>query len=235
MYIEHQQNSDFPRKERRLFGRNVSRTTQSWLITFTDIIALMITFFVMMYAMAVPDPEKFDDLTSAVKRDLGRYSAPTDLYAGDEDTITIQRSDIKRGANLDYLQALLGEQLRQNKDITGAQIKREGERLFLFWSQENIFTPGGKNVSMNGAEMMGAMVPILTKIGNEIEIFAEAAGEDINAHMAAFAKAETLAQTLKRQGVSREYSFRVYPAFGDRGSYETGFVIRKARADKQRF
>jgi len=44
------------------------RSSQAWLVTFTDLVALMLTFFVMLFAMSKVEQRKWQNLTDALAR-----------------------------------------------------------------------------------------------------------------------------------------------------------------------
>ena len=64
-----------------------------WLITFTDIMALMLTFFVLLYSMAQPDVEKWSEMSAVINSNFSKYYAPK-FESGTVDSITIDRVNI---------------------------------------------------------------------------------------------------------------------------------------------
>ena len=46
------------------------RTSAMWLVTFTDLVALMLTFFVMLFSMTNVKVDRWDELTDALSRSL---------------------------------------------------------------------------------------------------------------------------------------------------------------------
>ncbi|MFP4387114.1 MAG: flagellar motor protein MotB, partial [Alphaproteobacteria bacterium] len=46
-----------------------------WLITFTDVMALMLTFFVLLYSMSSPQEEKWKEMTRGLTQKLNAFEA----------------------------------------------------------------------------------------------------------------------------------------------------------------
>ena len=89
-------------------GRGINGThrprevASMWLVTFTDMRALMLTFFVLLYAMSIPKEDEWSQLTGAVQRQFATFSSQA-FYAGAQDTIEIEKLDYSRALDLGYL------------------------------------------------------------------------------------------------------------------------------------
>ena len=71
--------------------RHTVRKKQAWLTTFTDMIALMLTFFVMTYAMSEPKGEKFEEMFQPAVQQGANKLQGAPLARGDLDTITLTK------------------------------------------------------------------------------------------------------------------------------------------------
>jgi chemotaxis protein MotB len=72
---------------------------ERWLLTYSDMITLLMVFFIMMYAMSMLDMAKFDKAKSGFKEAFGGISAPGILAGG--------KSVFGGGSNADSPEAVL--------------------------------------------------------------------------------------------------------------------------------
>ena len=94
------------RRFNRRAGDNDGGTASTWLISFTDVMALMLTFFVLLFSMASPDEGKWDKLTQTAQESFNRfYGKP--LHRGSEDAVNIDKINFSRALNLNYLKSII--------------------------------------------------------------------------------------------------------------------------------
>lgn len=109
---------------------NAMKKAPVWLISFTDVIALMLTFFVLLYAMSAPDIEKFD-------RKLGMTDSATASYsrlrqeAGADEGLNIRSQEEESGEDLDYLFSLLRENLADYDPGAQPIVRRQGSEIII--------------------------------------------------------------------------------------------------------
>ena len=89
---------------------------KAWILTFTDLVSLLLTFFVMLFAMATPPV-----LTTGPEISLVQ-GLPTAR------TATLTQSFPKRSVNLDYLYHVL---LDQPIEIEKARLHLDSDKLVL--------------------------------------------------------------------------------------------------------
>lgn len=100
-----------------------------WLITFTDVIALMLTFFVMLYAMSAPEEDKWEEVSKSLSGRFGKgYAKP--YHAGPQDTISIDKISLDRALSLPYLKSLLEREFT-NRGIENFAITRLSDRIVI--------------------------------------------------------------------------------------------------------
>ena len=75
------------------------RSSQAWLVTFTDLVALMLTFFVMLFAMSKIEHRQWQNLTDALAQDLD--AVREGRYEGEPGDAMVKL--VREGANLDEL------------------------------------------------------------------------------------------------------------------------------------
>ena len=139
-----------------------------WMITFTDLIGLLLAFFVMIYAMSSIDETRFRELTGAV--DLNRVPVPGAIEATLQDTNNAPQADAEIGEDLGYLGALLREQVSREPLLARTVVRQDGQRIVLSLPAELLFAPNGAEPTLNGARALFALVGLLRNLPNRIEV-----------------------------------------------------------------
>ena len=148
-----------------------SKPKKVWLTTFTDMIALMLTFFVMTYAMSEPKREAFDKMRSKAQVESSKFEGPP-LEAGELDAITLGRLSVERSLDLDYLQALFEERMTDvnlNDDILLSHDEKN-QQLIISLPDKLGFLAGSSKLSEEGQIFISRLAPILSRIKNSVEI-----------------------------------------------------------------
>ena len=190
--------------------------TSVWLISFTDLIALMLAFFVLTFSMSEIDPTKWPELEGSLRGEFNKYQNPDDFEGGPE-TITLTRVRYARALNLDYISALLNTRLKENESLKEAGLFPQSDRLLLSLPNDLLFAAGQAKISEAGKEALEALLPALNRIDNAIEIAGHAdprslsgTGEYISNWHLSLARARSVAAYLDDQGFKRELSIEGY-------------------------
>lgn len=134
-----------------------------WLISFTDVMALMLTFFVLLYSMSSPDVEKFEykvGLSAHSKAEFGEG----DKKGGDDEGDNIGRMDFSLAEDLQYIEAILAEIIQERK--IGDQLKLQGrDDLLMIYIRSDIkLSDRDFLLFLNGLE------PVLEGVNNRLEL-----------------------------------------------------------------
>lgn len=144
-----------------------------WLITFTDVMALMLTFFVLIYSMSTPDSEKWDEMTAATTAQPAEFSSARQK-AGLLDVINIDKLDFSEALNLDYLQGVVQKVVDENDNLKGIVMIPQRDRLILSLPTELLFESGAADVNIRGKRALFALGGALSRIRNRIEVMGHA-------------------------------------------------------------
>ncbi|MHC1751823.1 OmpA/MotB family protein [Humidesulfovibrio sp.] len=145
----------------RIDVEDESSDSAEWLTTFSDLVMLLLVFFIMLYAMSTPDPEKITNALQAVTQALsGKESKLA--------TSTISREEA--GIILDQVMLNRQIQLAQQKvfsDVKFLQTKKGLEGLVGANFEDGVitirapgdvlFAPGEVTLTPKGREVIEAM------------------------------------------------------------------------------
>lgn len=142
-----------------------------WLTTFTDMIALMLTFFVLTYAMSEPKMEVWEDMTSKVQKEFNKFTGQRN-FQGDYDTFSLDRVASEVALKPLYLQSLLNARLDQINmgERPRLQFDPANRQLVLSLPQALAFESGKTALSPQGQVVIDMLAPLLSRIKNSIEL-----------------------------------------------------------------
>ena len=170
---EENDGDDKPKYKLRRFGRRMGdqqgSTSSMWLISFTDVMALMLTFFVLLFAMSNPDQEKFEQFKENVQQNFNKFEGEL-LNRGSEDSINIARIDYNEALDLKYLQVLISNLIEQNSDLSDVTIMQNAGRLILSFPEEMLFETGGATLKTQATKTLYSVVNALRRIRNSVEV-----------------------------------------------------------------
>lgn len=191
-----------------------------WMISLADLVSLMLAFFVLMFAMREPEPRRWADMRGLVTAP-STDSRPALQQPGDaapKADFNVAVTEEISARNLDYLTAVLRNQLAARPSLTGLTATREDDRLTIFAPAALLFEDDGLQLSRSGREALYLLAPVLDRAGNRVEIVGRAAAEP--------------GQSGGGRGWERALTRAVLTAQGLRqAGYQTDLVARGVIAD----
>lgn len=194
------------------------KSSGAWMVTFTDLVSLMLTFFVMLFSMATVQIDKWDAITDSLSTTLNPKKTESVATAtADYNISTVFR---KRAINLEYLQAVLQEKMDDDKILARSMIQLLDDRLLISLPGDLLFTKGSKNLSTRADNTMLKIGDVLRHVSNQIVITGHtdpepAGGADYasNWELSLF-RAIAVGNALRKSGFTQE--FLAY-GYGDSG------------------
>ncbi len=191
-----------------------SKSAPLWLITFTDVMALMLTFFVLLYAMTIPEVEKWEaisvSLSSKFKDEGSRF-----YKSGSQDAVSIDKISKSKALDLSYLKVLVTNLLK-SKNIENVFIFQNNNRLIISLPSELLFESGQANVNLKGKKALFALGGALSRVKNRIEIVGHTDPKPINKSAGLYktnwelslARSSSVAAILKEVGYNRDITVK---------------------------
>ncbi|MFP4312714.1 MAG: flagellar motor protein MotB [Alphaproteobacteria bacterium] len=186
-----------------------------WLITFTDVMALMLTFFVLLYSMAMPEVEKWSELTAAVNRNFGKSYAPV-FNEGSRESISIDKISTTRALDLGYLESVVRGAIGGNEWSKDLVIFPQKDRLVVSMPNDLFFESGSADVQTDGKKILFEIGGVLQRIQNAVEIVGHADPRPIENPQSAFkdnwdlslARAMSVSAVLENVGYTKPHITR---------------------------
>ena len=157
------------RRYGRRAGDKQNQRSSIWLISFTDVMALMLTFFVLLFSMSDPNKEKWEMLAEEFKENLSQFQGQP-LNRGAQDTINIDKVNYSRALSLSYLGKLFSKQISDEAILSSVKVMEMDGGLILSLPQRLLFDSGQATVKEAGVEALYSLAGVLNRIKNRIEI-----------------------------------------------------------------
>jgi len=198
----------------RQTGRDNSDNVPLWLVTFTDVMALMLTFFVLLYSMSAPQEEKWEAMSMALMQKPEVFDAKT-FSAASQDVISIDKVSTSKALDLSYLMSLTAKLLKE-KNIENVVLIENNERFIISLPSELLFDSGTDYIGIEGKKLLFELGGILTRIKNRIEVVGHSDPRPINSEDGKYAsnwelslgRAASVSSMLKTVGYDRPVTIR---------------------------
>ncbi len=141
---------------------------KAWMITFTDLVSLMLTFFVMLFAMSNVKVDKWDSMIDALSHSLN--ASRTKAVAASSAEYNIATIVRKQAINLDYLAGVLEKTVAEDEVLAHSRIMRLEDRLVIALPGDLLFTPARADLSEKARAAVFILGGVLRNIGNQIGI-----------------------------------------------------------------
>lgn len=144
----------------------IARNRSPWIITFADMMALLLTFFILMLSASTMDIEKYQALTEAMGEALGlaeQAQAQSINTAVDDHQ---QESDEEKTMAQNALQLLelnLQHSLMRELSDGMVEIAREGDELIIRFPESVAFDTASDLLTRQIKPMLGKIAPIIAK------------------------------------------------------------------------
>jgi chemotaxis protein MotB len=184
------------------FGRRV------WLITFTDLVSLMLAFFVMLFAMSGVNVELWDVTSESFTRTLNpsRPPTPPPPVAARNVPMVVRAPAL----DLDYLAALFRRIRQSSPELVETRLTRLPEGLILALRPGDVFEGEGVALSPAAAKTFSAVGGALGNFSNRISVRLRADSARMleagypSAWERALVRAAAVANALRAAGYDRE-------------------------------
>ncbi|MGQ9365314.1 OmpA/MotB family protein [Azospirillum sp. ST 5-10] len=204
----------------------------SWLLTFTDLVCLMLTFFVMTYAMREPEVERWAVLARSLSLSArSTAAAPSERAPTPAAPFNAATLETHAAVNLDYLGVILRTQVAGAPELSGIVVRRQDDRLVIGIPGDLLFDADGTAFSDAGRRALFLLGAVVGRIGNRIEVVGRAEDEDAPAGRAwdqALGRAAAVAMALRETGYRRDLAARatMHGADGAGGGPRVDVVVR---------
>jgi chemotaxis protein MotB len=144
--------------------------SNKWLMTFADLLSLILTFFVLLYSMSVIEFTQWQEVIKSLSQRLNpNKTIERTPPAAD---ISITRTLKAEALNLDYLYTIVSEKLLSNPEVNTKLLKvtKLEDKLIISLPHELTFKPGKSELNKEANTLVGFIGDVLGNIGNRVQV-----------------------------------------------------------------
>ena len=150
-------------------GSGASGLSSVWLVIFADLVALMLTFFVMLFSMSNVTSESWQKMVDALADALNPTSEEKIDTTPDVKT-NIDLVFRRQAINLDYLQAVLEQKVINSKELKGSQLTLLEDRLVVSLPGSLLFGPNSAILKKTAKDPLFSLGGLLGNVENRLGI-----------------------------------------------------------------
>lgn len=143
----------------------------SWMETYSDMVTLLLTFFIMLYAMSTIDAQKYATIVASFSKEMNpkvyyQQGTPSDLDGTTEvpEPIGEEQSD-----ELDELYSMLKQYIEENDLGAQVELSRSEEYVFIRFSDSVTFRGYSDILEASGKGILDVLAGGMTTINDYIE------------------------------------------------------------------
>ena len=114
-------------------------TSAGWMLTFADLLALLLTFFVLLFSMNSVQSQKWEELVNVFAEELNPKRPKVEI--DDQISVETVKSKITRGLSLEYLEGILRARTENSRILRQVMIGRKSDRLYISFMGDEVFVP----------------------------------------------------------------------------------------------
>ncbi len=137
-----------------------------WLLTYADMITLLLAFFIILYATSKTDSQKYQQLVEAIRYAFG-IKASTSRIA---DTGLGGEKPLLAPDLMTQLQEEITKSLEPEIQQGGVQVEKTEKGIVLRFQDAIFFELGRADLTEEARGILGKVAPILKRIENPIEV-----------------------------------------------------------------
>ncbi|VAW00641.1 Flagellar motor rotation protein MotB [hydrothermal vent metagenome] len=144
------------------------KTSESWLIIFADLLALLLTFFVLLFSMSSVQVSKWEAIVESLSENLN----PNRALIQEVDWQNIEAAMVpqEEALSLVYLKKIFEDKLQYDPILRRSSVTLLGDRLAITLPADLIFEKGQSEFSRDAYKSMGELGASLQSIQNKITV-----------------------------------------------------------------
>lgn len=188
-------------------NRRQKGSDDAWLVTLSDLLALLLTFFVMLFSMNAVQEKEWKAVVASLNENF--HGEPASVREKADVFDEQFMSDIGSGQDLGYLYSVLRQKLMEDPVFERARLTASGERIVLSLPGDLIFPSGSARISSGARATLFRLAAVVDQIENTVVIEGHTdpapvrSGRFVTNWELSLARAVSVANALREAGFSR--------------------------------
>lgn len=165
---------------RKKFKKEVSGGgSPGWITTFSDLMSLLLTFFILLYSMSTVDAQKFKNITYSLQEALSGLGGPS-ILDGEisnellpiEDSMPITENTIGELIPKEILDMYdkVSDYLAENELDANVAVRMNTQGVFVNIKDAILFESGSAELKESGIELLTQLEGLINDFNNDIVI-----------------------------------------------------------------
>lgn len=139
-----------------------------WIVTFSDLMSLMLAFFVMLFSMSHLQTEAWKSIVSGLSDELspGRERSILEI----ENEARPFRVLEPKGIDLGYLETVIREKFRNHPILANARVHSRADRVVIALPVDLLFEPEKARATQSASAALEAIGRSLASVKNRVEV-----------------------------------------------------------------
>lgn len=178
----------------------------NWLIIFSDVVALMLAFFVMLYATQKVETGGWQAMVQSLSQSLRVDRLQARHASADQN---VEQRDLPPAIDLSYLQTLIEGMRESDTALTEIVMTREDDRLIIAIPGDLLFDAGRADPTPRAEPRIRLFAELFGNLSNRIDVLGHADSRPVSGQVfesnreLSLARAETVAEMLRGAGYQR--------------------------------
>ena len=181
-----------------------------WLVSFADLVALLLAFFVMLFATQRVERLPWEALITSLSRSLNPKQVERTPEPSEERNV--RQLSARRAVDLHYLEKLLHGKVADEPALREILIRSGEAQLTIELPADSIFPPGSAILTDGARRVIFSLAGILRNIGNRVDVHGHTDPSPVRGTRHAsnwelsIARSTAVADELHRAGYHRKIS-----------------------------
>jgi chemotaxis protein MotB len=181
---------------------------EAWMLSFGDLVSLMLVFFVMLFSMSTLEKEEFEAVVSALSQQFN----PSNEIERPKPSVDmdIPKIEISRAYDLDYLRALFAEKTAHDPILQKISIHQLHDRLIVSLPSDKLFDQGEAQLHEEAKKALFLLGDALRYISNRVDVNGHTDPDPVSSPIytsnweLSLSRAIAVARELRRVGYQQE-------------------------------
>jgi len=149
-------------------GKEKKTISETWMVTFGDLLALLLTFFVLMFSMNSVQVSKWQAVVQSLSENLNPERAK--IEDKDWEKVETALVEAKSALTLTYLKKVLDDKLQYDPILQRSTVTQLDDRLAISLPSDLIFEKGSSELSEDALQSLMELAEGLRYIRNRLEV-----------------------------------------------------------------
>jgi chemotaxis protein MotB len=163
--------------DKYLFEETATTPHGRWMLTFSDLLSLILTFFVLLFSMSQVNLDEWTKISRSLTQKLNPNAIVTITPPAAQNTVT--RIERNSATDIDYLQSIVIQTISESETLRKIiTISNNGGRLILSVDNSIMFEPETATLQDDGKAIINELSTALLPLQNHLDVYGNATKTD---------------------------------------------------------